>query len=330
MKVLLTGASGLLGHNVLCRLAAEGHRVVAPLRHRAALRMELPDGTEAVASDYSLASLTALAWGCEAVVNCAGTTAMHLRHESDYEAANVELPHRLVQAMEAAGVRRMVHVSTVNTIGYGTASHAADETAPMQEPFASSLYARSKRRGEQVVLEAAARHRDWHVVVVCPGFMLGPWDAKPSSGRMLLAAYKRPLMAAPRGGKAFVDVRDVAGAVVAALTGGEHGARYAAVSSSGQMSIKALYELQAATMGYRQRVVVLPTALLRASGAVGDALRWLGTATELCSNNMRQLTVHEHYDNRRAVEDLGMAETPLEVSIRDFHRWRQQENKKRK
>lgn len=329
MKVLLTGASGLLGHNVLHHLMAERHQVVAAVRNIHSLHIT-PNGLLTIAPcDYSTDTLSKLATGCEAIVNCAGTTAMHLRHLADYEEANISLPKKLVQVMEQEKIKKMVHVSTVNTIGYGTAAKAADEDCPTLPPFTKSLYAISKKAGEEVVLECARRHKDWHLVVVNPGFMLGPMDARPSSGRMLAAAYRHPFMVAPDGGKAFVDVRDVAQTVVAALDKGRNGARYIAVNSKGHLSIKELYKMQARVMGYRQRVAVMPDGLLLAAGKLGDAIRALGIDTELCTNNIKQLLVHEHYDNRRAVSELGLTETPLEQSIADFHSWRKEQEEKK-
>ena len=147
-------------------------------------------------------------------------------------------------------------------------------------------------------------------------------DVKPSSGRMLLLAYRKSLMPAPRGGKSFVDVRDVATAMVNALTMGRNGQRYIAVSSHGQFTIKELYQLQAEVMGYRQRVLTLPNWLLYVAGWQGDLARSLGLPTELSTCNVRQLMVREYYDNSRAVSELAMPETDLAQSIRDFYRWR--------
>ncbi|MBP5527681.1 MAG: NAD-dependent epimerase/dehydratase family protein [Bacteroidales bacterium] len=322
MKVLLLGATGLLGHNVLQRLTATGHQVVAVVRRRGALHIETPD-TKVIEGDITNPdTVVAAAEGCDAIVNCAGVTDMSLLHQKDYAAVNVNLCHTLVTAMNTHGIRRLVHASTVNTIGYGSADHPADEQEAVKPPFDSSYYAISKRQGEEILLKAAAAKPDWHVVVVNPGYMIGPMDVKPSSGRMLLLAYRKSLMFAPRGGKSFVDVRDVAAAMVNALTMGQNGQRYIAVSTHGHLTIKELYQLQARVMGYRQRVVTVSNGLLLAAGKAGDVVRSLGIRTELSSCNVRQLMVQEYYDNGHAVAELAMPETDIEQSIRDFHSWR--------
>lgn len=328
MKVLLLGATGLLGHNVLSRLLDDGHEVVALVRRAGAVRLR---GVwhEALGSPLDDDALLHAAEGCDAVVNCAGITDMSLRHLADYAPVNTDLCRRLVSVCERCGIKTIVHTSTVNTIGNGTREHPSTGDEPMQEPFCSSLYAASKLAGEKQMLEAARRHGDWHVVVVNPGFMLGACDARPSSGRMLLAAYRRRLMAAPKGGKAFVAVQDVAQACANALTCGRSGCRYTVVNSGACMSIADLYRLQAETMGYSQRVVQLPRWLVLTAGAMGSAIRLLGVGTELSLNNVRQLMVQEHYDGSRAVAELGINQTPIAEAIKDFHQWRETNLSKR-
>ncbi|MBP5341044.1 MAG: NAD-dependent epimerase/dehydratase family protein [Bacteroidales bacterium] len=330
MKVLLLGATGLLGHNVLQRLTDTGHQVVAVVRRRKSLQVETPDTMVVEGRITDRDTVMAAVEGCDAIVNCAGVTDMSLLHQKDYYAVNIGLCHSLVDAMNKHGIRRLVHISTVNTIGYGTREHPADENNRIKAPFSESYYADSKLGGEYVIREAATMHDDWHVVVINPGYMLGPMDVKPSSGRMLLMGYRKPLAFAPTGGKAFVDVRDVAVAVVNALTMGGNGCRYIAVNRHGHHTISELYQLQAQVMGYRQRVVTVPDRLLLAAGFVGDAVRALGVRTELSTRNVRQLMVREYYDSSLAVNVLQMSETDIAQSIRDFHAWRAEKGKRKR
>lgn len=320
MRVLLLGATGLLGHNVLLRLVEEGHQVVTLVRCADGF-LQRKGGFEIVTGsllDYS--TLERAAEGCGAIINCAGTTDMSLRRYEDYLPVNRDLCGLLVRLMNEHGISVLVHASTVNTIGCGIEGHPADESAPMQPPFKGSFYADSKYEGEKVILSAATEGR--HVIVVNPGYMLGPYDDKPSSGRMLLAANKHRLMLAPEGGKAFVHVDDVAQAMVSALTRGTNGSRYILVNREGMLTIKQLYELQARVCGYRQKVLRCPDILLRCAGRVGDLLRWMGVKTQVSSHNIRQLRVREYYDNSHALCDLQMKSTPVEEAIRDFFEYR--------
>jgi dihydroflavonol-4-reductase len=213
-------------------------------------------------------------------------------------------------------------VSTVNTIGYGTIEHPTDESEQAVFPFLESLYAESKRMGEQAVLEGKDAHPDLEGIIVNPGFMIGSYDTKPSSGRLLLAGYRKPVMFAPRGGKAFVNVVDVAEVVVNALTMGTPGRTYIVTNSKASLTFRELYKLQAHVCGYRQRVIQIPNWVLLAVGHVGEWLRRMGLRTQVSLNNIQQLLVREYYDNSAARRDLGLKETPIEDAICDFYEWR--------
>lgn len=323
MKVLLLGATGLLGHNVLKRLMSEGHEVTTLVRRSDGVRLKYGAWHTVVGSPLDYATLCRAAKSCDAVVNCAGVTDMSLLSKDDYMPVNHDLCEMIVRLMEDTGIKVLVHTSTINTIGYGCKESPATENAPMRPPFEDSFYAESKKAGEEVVIGAAQHHADWHVVVINPGFMIGAYDVKPSSGRMLLAGYRRRLMVAPCGGKAFVAVGDVAQAVVAALTRGKNGARYIVTNSNGCLGIKDLYKLQARAMGYSQCVVTLPNWLLAVAGKLGDGMRAMGLRTELSTINVRQLMVNEYYDNSCGREALLFAETPIVQAIEEFHRWRE-------
>ena len=140
-----------------------------------------------------------------------------------------------------------------------------------------------------------------------PGFMIGAYDTKPSSGALLFAGYRKPLMVAPRGGKSFVHVGDAATAIVNALTLGHNGGRYLLTGEN--LSLQQFYRLQARVCGYRQWVIPLPNVLLALAGKLGDMLRFFGVRTQLSTRNVRQLMVREYYDNSQALTDLHMPQT---------------------
>lgn len=324
--ILLTGASGLLGHNVLITLLQRGEQVIAPLR--AASRLHLP-ASLADSPNLHIIPMEGIQFplpesaihhsNISAIINCAGVTDMSLPTVNDYMPANKDLVEHLVLLMRNHNIPTMVHVSTANTIGYGSADNPATEAAPFQEPFTASYYARSKHNAEQMLERVAHDGSGRCIVVVNPGFMIGAYDIKPSSGKLLLAGYKRRWMAVPKGGKSFVHVRNAAEAVVNAITMGVNGERYLLTGES--MTLKEFYELQAEVCGYKQRVLELPDILFLAAGKVGDLLQWMKIRTQLCTRNVRQLLVRTYYDNGKARRQLAMPQTPIADAIKEFFEW---------
>ncbi len=323
MAVLLLGGNGLLGHNVLKQLLQQGYEVHALLRNFSALHTQNFPHLEALkvfqGSLLNDADLQKAAEGCDAIINCAGVTDMSLLHYEDYLPVNRDLCGRLLQLMERLNITRLVHTSTANTIGYGTPSHPATEQDPAQPPFSESFYGRSKREGERLLQEGASRHPQWHIIIVNPGFMVGAYDTKPSSGTLLLTAYRKLLMVVPKGGKSFIHVEDVATSIVNALTSGKHGHRY--LLTGANLSLRKIYHLQALVCGYRQWFITVPNWLLSLVGYVGDVLRCCGVATQVSTLNVRQLMVREFYSCQAAQTDLGFTNTPIEYAINEFFAW---------
>lgn len=324
MTILLLGSNGLLGHNVLKQFLQQGHVVHALLRSVSSLHVEdFPQAATHLrifkGSILDEAALRRAAEGCDAIVNCAGVTDMSLLHYEDYLPINRDLCGMLVTMMERCGIRILVHTSTANTIGYGLPEVLADEQAPMQAPFSRSYYALSKQEGEALLRQAALQHPDWHVITVCPGFMVGAYDTKPSSGALLLTGYRKPLMAAPKGGKSFIHVEAAAAAITHALTRGESGRRYLLTGQN--MTLKEFYRLQARVCGYRQLLLTLPNWVLEVAGRLGDLVRGCGLRTQLSTRNVRQLMVREYYSHGAAASELAMPEIEISQAIRDFYAW---------
>ena len=311
--ILLLGATGLLGRNVL-QLLLERHIPVRALV-RSALEVK---GVEVVrGSLLSIEDLLSAAQGCCAIINCAGTTDMTLSRTEQFHPMNRDLPARLCQLLDACDIPVLIHVSTANTIASGTREHPADESAPFGAPFDRGAYALSKREGEKALLEYARQHPQKRIVVLNPGFMIGGWDSKPSSGQLMLMGWKKRLMLAPCGGKSFLHVRDAATAIVNALDGGE--GRY--LLTGDYLSLKDFYDLQARVMGYRQTCVTVPTWLMYPLGLLGNVLVKLGIRNQFFWNNLRQLTWEEWYDCSRARKELKYPRTDLSEGIRDFFSW---------
>ena len=324
--ILLIGASGLLGHNVLITLLHRGEQVIAPLRDVS--RLHLPDPL-ANSPNLHIIHMESIQFKLpesaihhseiSAIINCAGTTDMSLLSINEFMPVNKDMVEHLVMLMRDHDIPTLVHVSTANTIGYGNADSPATEEAPFQKPFTDSYYARSKRDAEKMLDKVAHDGSGRRIVVVNPSFMVGAYDTKPSSGKLLLAGYKHRWMAVPKGGKNFVHVRDVAEAVVNAVTMGVNGERYLLTGES--MTLKEFYELQAEVCGYKQKVLELPDVLVFAAGKVGDMLQWMKIRTQLCTHNMRQLLVCPYYDNSKTRRQLDMPQTPIADAIRDFFEW---------
>ena len=323
MNVLLIGGTGLLGNNVLECLLERGQRVRVAARNAKRIAVDIRRYEDRckieIANIADKEDLMRLAKGSDAIVNCAGETDMSLGKLEDYYPMNRDLCGNLIAVAKEIGLKTIVHVSTANTIGYGTRGRESDETEEMKAPFDKSKYATSKREGEEILLERGKKC-GIRVVIVNPGYIIGKYDQKPTSGKMIDLGWKKRVMIAPKGGKSFVSAKTVAEAVVGGMERGRDGERYLATGEN--MTFKQFYELVAKVGRYKQKIEELPKWFLRTVGRMGDVLRVLGIRSSVSSNNVEQLLIEEHYSSKKAERELGIRQQTIEEAIRDYVEYR--------
>lgn len=250
MKVLLIGAGGFIGQHVRAALAAAGHEVVPAARRPLA----------AWADPAAWRALLEGAVSVEGVIYAAGC----LRDRADGVDDLLDLLHHrapaaLADACEAAGVRRLVHISALCS--------------------GVSAYARSKHAGE--VALAGRAH------IVRPSLVLGPGGL---SSRLLDRLSRLPWLPLPRAVARCrvqpIRVEDLAEGLVAALDQGA--GSWTAVGPEAATVAEWIARRRAAQGLVPARIVELPDAWVRASAALGDLIPltpWGRTALDLLAHD---------------------------------------------
>ncbi|MGH3191851.1 MAG: NAD-dependent epimerase/dehydratase family protein [Streptosporangiaceae bacterium] len=173
MTVLVTGAAGFLGGHVVDLLLARDERpraLIGPDDSGGRLAAAGADIHTADISDR--AAIGAALQGVDQVLHCAARTGPW-GPAAEYERTNVRGLETLVRAAMAAGVSRIVHVSSITVHGNDVGGQA-DEDAPLRaEP---NPYSRSKVAGERL-LERLIRDEGAPVTIVRPGWIYGPGDS---------------------------------------------------------------------------------------------------------------------------------------------------------
>jgi dihydroflavonol-4-reductase len=299
---LVTGSTGLLGNNVVRQLLARGERVRVLVRAGcdprplAGLQIET-----AIGDVRDLDSLRRAAVGVHTVIHSAAVVHIGWTGIDEARAINVAGSRNVAEAALAANAR-LVHVSSVDALGLGTPGQPADEETP-HTPVVPCPYVLTKRSGEEAVLEVAARGL-W-AVIVNPGFMLGPWDWKPSSGRMLLQVARRWTPLAPKGVNNFCDARDVAAGVLAAAERGQSGRRY--ILGGESLTYLEAWRIFAAVAGARAPLGEPPGPLIMAAaGKLGDLWTKLtGREPDVNSASVAMARLPKYLSSVRAETELG-------------------------
>jgi nucleoside-diphosphate-sugar epimerase len=326
-RVLVSGATGLLGSNVTAELLANGAEVLALARSTERARRLLPahERLHILEGDITrIDGFAARLRGVDAIVH----TAAYFREyyqpggndAAQLQRVNVDAVERLLEAAAAAEVPVMVHVSSA-TIGTRADGQPSDEGTPADPGWARNGYRASKIRAE-LVIQGWAERDGVRVPVIVPAWMWGPGDAGPTaSGRLFLAVARGELRAVPRVGSQVVDARDVAAAAVRAITVGAHGCRY--IVAGGWHPLSAITRQIAAAADVAPPGEV-PAAMAMAGATVMELaarLRHRNPAATRAGTRVLLEGNRQRLTSQRAERELGVTFRPLHATVGDEAAW---------
>jgi dihydroflavonol-4-reductase len=323
----VTGATGLLGNNLVRALLAKGFLVRALVRSPAKLQKQfgtLPiDAVEGdITNPQTFASRLA---GVDTVYHTAAYFRDNYKggkHWQELYATNVLGTAKLLEASYNAGIRRFVHTSSVAVL-CGKPGEWTNETMLRDEHNADD-YQRSKILADREVFKFLETHPDFWATFVLPGWMHGPGDFGPTSaGQTVLDFLNRRLPGIPPGGFSVVDARDVAGALIRAAECGMRGERYIVAGRS--MTMAELFHKLENVSGIPAPRNKVPMAALYAVAGLMELRARIFRRPALISWATARLIALEgnrnRYDHSKSERDLGIKFRDLEETLRDEIEW---------
>jgi nucleoside-diphosphate-sugar epimerase len=267
MTTLVTGASGFLGSHVTDILIERGERTRALVRPGTQLDRPASPYLEVRRGDMNdRGSLEAAVRGVDRIIHCAARTGPW-GPEVAYRQTNVVGLQWLVEAALAAGVQRIVHVSSIIVHGSDVRG-AADETAPLRsEP---NPYSQSKINAERLIGELI-RDQAAPVIIVRPGLVYGPRDGA-SFGRFAAMLERGRLVVIGSGHNhlPLIYVRDAAeGAVLASEADNGVGGAYLLVNDE-PVTQSEYFGRIAAELGVAPAQIHVPYRLAVTLGALAE------------------------------------------------------------
>ena len=328
MRILVTGATGLVGSHATARLIADGHAVRALVRDPAKLARTLaplgvdPGAVDAVEGNIlEPEQIEAAATGCDGALHCAGYYSHDPQQADAMTRTNVEGTDHVLAVAVRMGLDPVVHVSSFLAL-FPCPGDRMTADAPVTTPRAA--YARSKADAERI----ARRHQDANapVVTVYPASVQGPHDPTVVNGTsqtgpaIIARAVRAGRVLVTEGGLAYTDARDLAAVLSAAMQPGLGPRRY--LFGGSFLSHQAYYDLLCELTGRELKADRLPGWLLRAMGHVGDLRqRWFGTNAELHSEAAWVLTRSVPLDDSAVRKDFGIEPMSARESFKDLLHW---------
>ncbi len=319
---MVTGATGLLGGNLARLLVEDGREVRALVRENSnAIALEGLEVEKFYGDVRDMGSVEKAAAGVEEVVHCAASVSQWRPNLPWMRDVNVKGTANVLEAALRAGVKRAVHVSTVDTLGLSSLERPADESwehesmAAFRNPYVDTKYEAEK--------EALRVHREGlDLVIVKPTYMIGEWDVKPSSGQMIVEVAKGRALGYPGGGNNFVDVLDVARGITLAIEKGKSGESYILANGEGNLTYKEMFTRIAGVVGARPPMFPIPYALALGAGYLLDAAgRVFGLEPDVNSVTARMGFAAHYFTPAKAVKELAIPQSPIEPAIARAYDW---------
>lgn len=319
-EIVLTGGTGFIGSRVARILLSRGDDVIAIVRDPETSAAQALRGHGARLVRGSLgteAPIREVATGTDGVIHLAGSYRVGIPaadRPAMYE-ANVTATQRVLDAAIAAGVRRIVHVSTVNVFG-DTHGRILDETYRRDPADGFISYYDETKYLAHLAAEARAE-AGAPIVIVQPGTVYGAHDHS-AIGSQLKAAYDGTagFIAFASTGISPTHVEDIASGIVAALDRGRLGEAY--ILTATNIRLGAAMRIAARVAGRRPPRITIPNLVLR----LGSRLAPNSGALMGVSPDLREIVsasdgVTYWGSNAKAVAELGFAPRTLEVGLRD-------------
>jgi dihydroflavonol-4-reductase len=327
--ILVTGATGLTGSHLTLELVRSGRQVRALKRPGSSLEMikkvfslysENPDDLfkkiEWVEGDLlDVYSLEDAMDGVEEVYHCAALVSFLPQDKKKLMKINTEGTANVVNAALEKKIRRLCHVSSIAALGRPEEQNdIIDENLVWKTSRHNSMYAVSKYGAEREAWRGTAEGLD--VVIVNPSIILGVAGPGMGSSRLFNTVYNG-LKVYPPGKNGFVDVRDVARAMIMLMDSDIRNERF--ILNAANLEYKELFTLMAESFGK-------PSPKIRVNPML-SGLAWRLEKIRSVFTGVKPLITQEtantavqqfEYSGEKIKSRLGFEYTPIEETVRHF------------
>lgn len=312
MRFLVTGATGLVGSNLCCKLVNQGHQVTGLYRSRANLPSALVDGLSFVQGDIlDYSGLQKAARGCDGIFHTAAFTGVGAANPEIIRRVNVDGTLNTVKAALENGVKKIVITSTAGVLG-----PSGDE--PVNEKSVRSAgyfipYESTKAEAEQRALAFTGKGTE--ITVVSPTRVYGPGLLNKANSvtrmmKMYLAGKWRFI---PGDGNAtgnYVYIDDVTDGHILAMEKGLDGDRY--LLGGENVSYNEFFSLLAEITGVHHSLIRIPLPVAMAVARMSVGLSKLtGREPFITPGHVRRYACNWTISSEKAINLLGYRITPL-------------------
>ncbi|HSB92528.1 MAG TPA: NAD-dependent epimerase/dehydratase family protein [Flavitalea sp.] len=318
MRIMLTGATGYLGHTIALKAAAANHTVHALVRNPASSSVPQHSNVRLFTGELTdLNALKAAMHSCDAVIHCAAIAKMWTRERELMYKTNVEGTRNVLQAALESNIAKVVVTSTCSVLG-PSAGFPVNESSPRLDSMKTD-YEISKYLAEEVCRSYS--RKGLHTVIVSPPAIYGPGAETASNAisNMIKQSLKSGFLFEPSPStlcRNFAYVEDVAHGHLLAIEHGKTGETY--ILGGENISYRKLSETIQKASARRLRIVRIGKLVLEGAATLNQ----FKLAITKAESNFVPVTVAQVFQNRifssnKAIVQLGYSITPFETGIQE-------------
>ena len=320
MKALVTGATGFIGSTVMRELLRAGTDVRVTIRRDSDTRnIDGLDVEKVYGDTRDRESMRAALRGCDTLFHVAAYFAHWSLNRDLFYEVNVEGTKIVLEEALAQGLEKVVYTSTANTIGSHGAGNYVNEEAEFNQWKTGDHYAISKYLAEIEAKKIC--DKGLPLVIVNPTLVIGVRDIKPTpSGALIVDIVNRDMPGYIDGATNIIDVEDVARGHLLAAAKGRIGERY--ILGNENVTVGDFFRLVADIAGVKPPRLKLPYGIALLLGHMFQIQARITKKPPVVSvSQVRIGKMGEHFDNSRAVNELGLRLTPIEKTIENTVKW---------
>ena len=329
MKIAILGANGFLGLHLCEMLIKKKYNVIAfyhqPKWMYSLNKFKIPkikvDITDKKSLQNAFQSKKELK-KIDVLIHCASLVSIGDESKELVEDINVQGTQNVINICFDFKIKKLIYVSSIHAIDHDEFTPIVDESLPSAIQH-NLIYNRTKSKAQELVKDAAKK--GLFTVILNPTGFLGPGDIKPSfMGKFIVNIYKNKIPSLLHAGFDWIDVRDVAQGIIAAMTKGKKGEQY--LLSGHWASLKNLSEIIEKVTSKKTTKFCLPFIL----AIIGLPFlkiysKLLGTPPLYTYDSLMMLKeANKNITHKKASKALGFTPRPLETTIRDTCNWFQQ------
>jgi dihydroflavonol-4-reductase len=320
MKALVTGATGFIGSALVRELLKDGKEVKVLIRKSSNTKnIDGLDVERAYGDVRDKEAVKAALAGCDTFYQTAALFEYWGPSKKDYYDVNVEGTKASLQAALEQGVPKVIHTSSIVSLGSHGRDCLAKEDAGFNLWKTGAHYCISKYLAEVEALRFA--QEGLPVVVVNPAVVIGVRDIRPTpSGRLILDVLNKKTPGHMDGGFNYVDVEDVAWGHILAAEKGRIGEKY--ILGNANLSMLDFYRLVADVAGAEPPRLKFPYPAVLATAYLYSLIAAFTRRPPVVTPAAARVArIYGYFDSSKAVRELGMPQTLIRTTVEKAVNW---------